>query len=99
MTETLRSFVAIGLMAAITAGTRLSGPWIGTAIEAQPGLARTLRHLGTCVIAALVGPALVQGDWAVRFGVLVACTAMLICQRMTLSMFAGAVAAALFRAA
>ncbi len=66
--------------------------------RSSSGFARALKHLGTCVIAALAGPAIVHGDWPARLGVGIACAAMLMTRRMLPSMFAGAAAAAFIRA-
>lgn len=90
--------LVIAAMALVTYATRAGGIWFMGFMPVTPRVEAFLRYLAGSVLVALLVPAVVRGGSVAYIAVGVSVAAMLVTRRTLLSMAAGVVAAALFRA-
>ena len=93
----MSSFIVILGMAAVTYAARFGGVLSMRFVPITPRMTSTLRHLSSSVMVAIVAPAAVEGDNAVRLAVIVSALLMALTRRLTLAMLAGVAAAAILR--
>lgn len=96
--STENGLLVIAAMALVTYATRAGGIWFMAFMPVTPRVEAFLRYLAGSVLVALLVPAVVRGGSVAYIAVGVSVAAMLVTRRTLLSMAAGVVAAALFRA-
>lgn len=96
--STENGLLVIAAMALVTYATRAGGIWFMGFMPVTPRVEAFLRYLAGSVLVALLVPAVVRGGSVAYIAVGVSVAAMLVTRRTLLSMAAGVVAAALFRA-
>ncbi|MGF1560593.1 MAG: AzlD family protein [Geminicoccaceae bacterium] len=97
MPSDMVSTLAVIVMAAVTYSTRFMGMWIMSFVPLTGRVQAFLAALSGSVLVALVVPAAVNGDLAVKAGVLCAFAVMLVTRHTLAAMSSGIVLAALLR--
>lgn len=91
------ALAAIAGMGAVTYISRIGGLWLMAFVPLTDRVARALKALSGSVLVALVVPATLQGDAAVRFAVVATVCAMAVTGRTVPSMLLGVAVAAGYR--
>lgn len=89
--------VAILAMAGVTYLTRVGGYWLVGLTPMTPRLERFLKHLSGSILAAILAPAVVNGDHATPLGVAAAAVVMLATRRAFLALAVGVLVTSLLR--
>ncbi len=92
------TLAAIAGMSAVTYASRIGGLWLMAFVPLTDRVARALKALSGSVLIALVVPATLQGDAAMRFAVVAAVCATAATGRTIPSMLLGVAVAAGYRA-
>jgi uncharacterized membrane protein len=97
MAEPMSAVFVILAMAAVTYATRIGGVLLMRFVPMTPRVIGALRYLSNSVLVAIVVPAAIEGDNALRLAVVISALVMALTRQMTGAMLAGVVAAAIFR--
>ena len=84
--------LAILAMAGVTWGLRAGGLALARRLRQQGAVARALRQMPACVMAALVAPAVAQGGPAQAFAAAATITAMAVTRSLPVAMAIGVAA-------
>ncbi len=92
----LAGFLAVMTLATLC--TRVGGVVLMSIVPMGPRVQRFLKALSGSVLVALVAPAMLSGDWAIRTGAAVCLLAMLLQRGQLVALAAGVLTVGLVRA-
>jgi uncharacterized membrane protein len=91
------AIVAVLLLAAVTAGTRVGGVWLMSRVRITPRIEIFLKYMSVSVLIAIVAPAAWRGGPHIWIGVGVAAAVMVATRSALAAMLAGTALAAVAR--
>lgn len=88
MVDATSAYLAIGLLALVTLGTRLGGAYVMRFVPLSPRVERFLEAMSSSVLAAIVVSFLARGSWREGAAVALALLVMLVMRSPVLAMVA-----------
>jgi branched chain amino acid efflux pump len=95
--DTVAAGVAVLLLAAVTAGTRVGGVWLMSHVRITPRIETFLKYMSVSVLIAIVAPATWRGGPHIWIGVAMAALVMVAIRSALAGMLAGTALAAFAR--